>query len=56
MFRCPVFDTKGNVIAIVSQVYYQRGINVKEERLLNQAFSIEPLKQKIDHITTNIIE
>lgn len=39
----PVFNDKGQVIAIMREAWYRKGVKSKNEILLNRAFSIVPL-------------
>ena len=39
----PVFDREGNVIAIMREAWHKKGVKGGEPRLINRAWSIEPL-------------
>ena len=43
----PVFDTSGNVIAIVGKAWTKQGVKGGPERLINRAFSLDILSESL---------
>jgi len=52
----PVFDSDGNVIAIVREAWTKRGIKGGSKSLINRAFSIDILSEKLTHLESRIIK